>query len=92
VASDAFLNRTSKESNFEKLIPNQPVLALTARTWALQNCMSLISNTKTGPESGFMSLGNSFIFNNMAERVGFEPVSKRQTKDLTEHGQQFRSL
>jgi hypothetical protein len=30
----------------EKLIPNQSVLALTARTWALQNCMSLIPKTK----------------------------------------------
>jgi hypothetical protein len=32
------------------------------------------------------------VIENMAERVGFEPVSKRQTKDLTEHGQQFKSL
>jgi len=33
-------------SPIEKLIPNQSVLALTARTWALQNCMSLIPKTK----------------------------------------------
>jgi hypothetical protein len=33
-------------SPIEKLIPNQWVLALTARTWALQNCMSLIPKTK----------------------------------------------
>ena len=30
----------------EKLIPNQSVLVLTARTWALQNCMSLIPKVK----------------------------------------------
>jgi hypothetical protein len=30
----------------EKLILNQSVLALTARTWALQNCMSLIPKMK----------------------------------------------
>jgi len=29
-----------------KLIPKQSVLALTARTWSLQNCMSLIPKTK----------------------------------------------
>jgi hypothetical protein len=28
------------------------------------------------------------FFENMAERVGFETVLKRQPKDLTEHGQQ----
>ena len=56
----------------EKLIPNQSVLALTAPTWTLQNCMLLIPKTKTGPESGFMSLGNSFVLNYMAERVRFE--------------------
>jgi hypothetical protein len=33
----------------EKLIPNQSVLALTARTCALQNRMWLIPKTKTGP-------------------------------------------
>jgi hypothetical protein len=55
-----------------KLIPNQSVLALTARTWALQNCMSLIQKTKEVLESGFRILSNLFILNNMAERVGFE--------------------
>jgi hypothetical protein len=55
-----------------KLIPNQSVLALTARTWVLQNCMSLIPRTKRGPESGFKIMGNFFILNNMAERVGFD--------------------
>jgi hypothetical protein len=33
-------------SPIEKLIPNQSASALTARTWALQNCMSLIPKTK----------------------------------------------
>jgi hypothetical protein len=33
-------------SPIEKLIPNQSVLALTARTLALQNCMSLIPKMK----------------------------------------------
>jgi hypothetical protein len=75
-------------SPIEKLIPNQSVLALTARTFSLQNCMSLIPNDETCPESGFGILSNLFILNNLAERVGFEAVLKRQPKDLTEHGQQ----
>ena len=36
----------------EKLIHNQSVLPLTARTWALQNCMSLIPKGETSPASG----------------------------------------
>ena len=35
-----------------KLIPNQPVSALTARIWTLQECMSLIQKTKQTLESG----------------------------------------
>jgi hypothetical protein len=62
----------SPPSPIEKLIPNQSVLGLTARTWALQNCMSLIPKDETGPESGFTNPRNLFILNNMAERVGFE--------------------
>jgi hypothetical protein len=65
-------------SPIEKLIPNQSVLALTARTWALQNYMSLIPKTETGPaEWAMMSIGilsNLFILNKLAERVGFEPA------------------
>jgi hypothetical protein len=34
---------------------------------------------------------NSLNAKELAERVGFEPASKLQTKDLTEHGQQFKS-
>jgi hypothetical protein len=56
------------------LIPNQSVLGLTARTRALQDCMSLIPKMKRDPESGSWDSNNSFIFNNMAERVGFEPT------------------
>jgi hypothetical protein len=56
----------------KKLIPNQSVLPLTARTWAWQNCMPLIPKTKRGSESGFRILSNLFILNNMAERVGFD--------------------
>lgn len=59
----------------EKLIPNQSVLALTAHTYALQNCMSLIPNRKRDPESGSGDTNNSFILNDMAERVGFESSS-----------------
>jgi hypothetical protein len=76
----------------EKLLPNQLLLALTARTWSLQNCRSLIPKTKQALREWAMMnlriLSNFFILNNMAERVGFEPVHKPQTKDLTEHGQQ----
>jgi hypothetical protein len=56
----------------KKLIPNQSVLGLTARTLALQNFMPLIRKTKRGSESGFKIISNLFILNNMAERVGFE--------------------
>ena len=69
-------------SSIEKLIPNQSVLALTAPTWTLQNCMLLIPKTKTGPESGFMSLGNSFVLNYMAERVRFEFTRKRSFNNI----------
>jgi hypothetical protein len=62
-------------SPIEKTDPNQSVLGLTARTWALQNCMSLIPKTKKGPESGLCDSNNSFILNNLAERVGFESSS-----------------
>jgi hypothetical protein len=55
-----------------KLIPNQSVPGLTARTLAMRNCMSLIPKTKRDPESGSWDSNNSFILNNMAERVGFE--------------------
>jgi len=66
----------------KKLIPNQSVLALTARTWALQNCMPLIPKTKRGSESGFSILSNLFILNNMAERVGFEFTRKRSFNNI----------
>jgi hypothetical protein len=69
-------------SSIEKLIPNQSVLALTARTWALQNCMSLIPKTKTGPASGFGIPSNLFILNNLAERVGFEFTRKRSFNNI----------
>lgn len=67
----------------KKLIPNQSVLALTARTWALQDCMSLISRRNRPTKNGFYELRNSIILNNAAERVGslsalfasFTPVS-----------------
>ena len=69
-------------SPIEKLVPNQSVLGLTARTWALQNCMSLIPKDETGPESGFMNPRNLFILNNMAERVGFEFTRKRSFNNI----------
>jgi hypothetical protein len=36
----------------EELIPNQSVLAVTKRTWAMQNCMSLIPKDETSPARG----------------------------------------
>jgi hypothetical protein len=59
-------------SPIEKVIRDQSVLALTDRTGALQNCMSLIPKAQRGPESGSGNSANLFILNNMAERVGFE--------------------
>jgi|ERR1700689_2081269 hypothetical protein len=64
-------------SPIEKLIPNQSVLALTARTWALQNCMSLIPKTKTVPASGFEIRSDLFILNNMAEEWDCVPPDFR---------------
>src|SRR5260370_30651525 len=69
-------------SPIEKLIPNKWVLALTARTWAFQNCMSLIPRTKHVPESGFRSPGNFFILNKLAERLGFEFTRKRSFHNI----------
>jgi hypothetical protein len=69
-------------SPIEKLIPNQSALGLTAGIWALQNCMSLIPKTKAVPESGFMILGNFFILNILAERVGFEFSRKRSFNNI----------
>jgi hypothetical protein len=54
--------------------------------------MALTPKRKHIPESGFGIQRNFFSVNNMAERVGFETVLKRQTKDLAEHGQQSKSL
>jgi len=40
------------------LIPYQSVFALTDRTWALQNCMSVIPKEKKDSESGLFTSGN----------------------------------
>jgi hypothetical protein len=58
----------------EKLMLNRSGLALTDRTYAFQNCMSHIPNDETGLESGSRNQSNYFVFNKMAERVGFEPT------------------
>jgi len=71
-----------RPSPIEKLIPNQSVLGLTARTCASQNFMSLIPKDETDPESGFRILSKSFAFNNMAERVGFEFTRKRSFNNI----------
>ena len=42
-----------RRSSIEKLIPNQSILALTARACALQHYMSFIPKMKEVPESGF---------------------------------------
>jgi len=66
----------------ERLILSQSVLPLTAPAKVLQNCMLIIPKMKAGRESGFMSPGNSFILNNMAERVGFEFTRKRSFNNI----------
>ena len=65
-----------------KLIPNPSVLALTDRTGALQDCMSLTPKRKHIPESGFGIQHNYLSFNNMAERVGFEFTRKRSFNNI----------
>jgi hypothetical protein len=52
--------------------PYQSVFTLTDRAWALQSCMSVIPKKKKDPESGLLTSCKRFVFNNMAERVGFE--------------------
>src|SRR5260370_39149406 len=79
-------------SPIEKLIPNNWILALTARTWAFQNCMSLIRRTKHVPESGFRSPGNFFILNKLAERVGFSRDHLAQTAVNTTLGDNNQCL
>ena len=69
-------------SPIEKLIPNQSALGLTALKCALKSCMSLIPKTKQAPESGLGLLSNSFILNNLAERVGFEFTRKRSFNNI----------
>jgi hypothetical protein len=69
-------------SPIEKVIPDQSVLALTARPWASHNSMSLIPKKKEVPESGFRILGNFFILNSLAERVGFEFTRKRSFNSI----------
>jgi hypothetical protein len=56
------------------------------RTRAGQTCMSLIPKTKTGPASGFGMRSNLFIFNNLAERVGFEFTRKRSFNNIERTG------
>ena len=60
----------------------QSVLALTDRTGALQNFMSVIPKKKEDPENGLFTLSNSFILNNLAERVGFELTLKRSFNNI----------
>jgi hypothetical protein len=55
-----------------KLIPYESDLALTDRIWTLKSRMSLIPKRKEVSETGSGITSTSFIFNNMAERVGFE--------------------
>jgi hypothetical protein len=51
--------------------------------------MLLIPKMKTGPESGLAIPRNSFIFNNMAERVGFEFALERKFNDMQRTGCAF---
>ena len=61
------LGLPNSPSPIEKLIPYPSVLALTDRTWALQNRMPLIPKGKENPENRPRIPNNLFIFNNMAE-------------------------
>ena len=72
-------------SPIEKLIPNQSDLALTARTWTLQNCMSLNRKTKQALRVGLGFLSNSFILNNLAERVRLDFCHLAQVVARTRH-------
>jgi hypothetical protein len=58
------------------LIPYQSVFALTDRTCPVKLHVTH-SKDERGSESGSRSSVNLFIFNNMAERVGFESGLQR---------------
>jgi len=69
----------------EKLIPNQSVSTLMGRSRAGQNFMSLIPKTKQLRRVGmidFVNHSNLFIFNKLAERVGFEFTRKRSFNNI----------
>ena len=69
-------------SSIEKT-DSQPVgFSLNGTHLALQNCMSLICKDERGPESGLIIMSNLFIFNNLAERVGFELSSRRSFNNI----------
>ena len=55
----------------ERLIPNQSGLVLAARSWAVQMCMYSFQKTKESLRVGLKFYANC-LFENMAERVGFE--------------------
>jgi hypothetical protein len=53
------------------------------------------SKDETDPESGLAVLNNSFIFNNMAERVGFEFTRKRSFNNIERtagNGKQWKAV
>jgi hypothetical protein len=63
--------RRSHPSPIEKTNPQSVSFSLNGTQLRLAKLHVTHSKDETGPASGFRSLGNSFILNNMAERVGF---------------------
>jgi hypothetical protein len=55
-------------------------------SYSFGDCISLMLKTKSRTVENPCKL---LIPCMLAERMGFEPAYKRQTKDLTEHGQQI---
>jgi hypothetical protein len=61
---------------------NSSVAALNGTHLRLAKLHVIHSKDETCAESGCGSLGNSFIVNNMAERVGFEFTRKRSFNNI----------
>jgi hypothetical protein len=74
--------RRSHPSPIEKTNPQSVSFSLNGTQLRLAKLHVTHSKDETGPARGFRSLGNSFILNNMAERVGFEFTRKRSFNNI----------
>jgi len=81
--------RRSHPSPIEKTNPQSVSFRLNGTQLRLAKLHVTHSKDETGPARGFRSPGNSFILNNMAERVGFELALERKFNDMQRTGCAF---